>query len=375
MLPAPSRRGRARAAGLALLLAGCSSVDARVHNLRELHHDDGRPSYRAALVSETGYEWRAAFRVQAPLGLELELPDVEEEAVKNPSRRCLENLRAMAGFDGRDPRVRALQVELYAWLASSDAYLLARERALVELGPLARRLGVRERARALEPGPAPAELEELALAVVAAARPLLRGEAGEVERRAFADACAALAAPEHDLSSGRRALRVTAALLGARGASRKAFDPLRAAAAALERRLAALAMTSALEDPVPWVRAAAVDAWVEATDNDAAEVLALALATGDPEGSDVVRLRALTALAERGLPASERGDAARDAWVARLVELAQPGGSGAVHAAACRALARVSGAGFASLRFDDWLGWWRARLEREAQAAGTEASS
>ncbi len=360
-----SLRGKAwlAAALLALAGAGCRSLDAKVHNLRELHHEDGKVSYRAALMGDVEYSLRSTFHVSAPLGLELDFQDKEPELVKNPARKCLQNLLAFSAGRDSSERVRALAVEIYAWLATGDSYVLARERSLIELGPLARELGVREPLELSEDAPPPGvdELAQRISDLVAAARPVLAGRSDDSARAAFAAACDALARLEHDVQTGRRVLRTAAALLGADGAERRAFEPLRVAAHDVGWRVASLALTRALSDPHPLVRAAAVDAWVTATDNGAAKVVSDALFDTSP----IVVHRALVAVAEHGIPArgGEDPEGWRESWLAAIVGLSAQSSDSAVGAAACRALGRVSNAGFETLRFDEWVTWWRARKD------------
>jgi hypothetical protein len=65
-------------------------------------------------------------------------------------------------------------------------------------------------------------------------------------------------------------------------------------------------------------------------------------------------------LAERGLPADGDG-VARDDWLGLLVQLAVADPEESVAHAAMLCLSRRAGAGFQSLREEDWHAWWTAR--------------
>ncbi len=350
-----------------LLLGACRSLDAKVHNLRELHHEDGGTSYSAALMGDFEFGVRRSLRVSAPLGFELDMSSKRPRYVSDPAGACLSNLLQLAELDAQDERALALRLELLCWLAVGDASLLSRERCLMELGPIGRQVGVKGPLEIGEADHVPTvdELTASLTDLVTAANPVLAGDSDETQKRVFAEACAALASLDHDIRSGRRVLRTFAALLSARGATRRAVAPLREAVVEVGWRTASLALTRALADPVPHVRAAAIDAWVTATDNACPEVLAGAF--GDPDREVVHRV--LRAIATHGLPEVPPDDETelwRESWYANLVRTAVESPDGRITAAACQALGTVSGAGFQSLRFDDWVTWWRAHQEAEA---------
>lgn len=377
-------RAAGRAAGLALglagglaLLAGCNSLEARIHNLQQLHQEDGKVSYRADLVSETGYALRDVFRVSGPFGLDIDLSgDLtlvlgptgdDEELVRDPSEESFEILRSLDEFPLGSPRTRLLRTEMYVWLLTGDPFVLSRELCARELGPIAGDLGLERPRRRPEDVPAPTaeELRPLVVALVDACAPVLRTGGTPEHRAALEAACDALDVLEYDVPSGRRALRLCAALVGASGAGRPSFEPVRELADSIASRLVADALTRALEDPAPEVRLAAMEAWIVATDNRVGNLLREQMRR---DSSLQVLAGLCRLIAKHGMPESEAPLTPTEAeqwevlWISNLVQVAVEIPDGEVSAAACKALSSVTDAGIESLRFEVWSGWWQEQL-------------
>ena len=373
--------------GLLVLLAlpACNSIDAKVYNLDQLHHDDGRISYSAALMSDGEFLLRRAFSASAPLGKSFEFPDRDEEFVSDPSGACLELLLDLESFSSRDLYNLALLTEIYAWLAVGDPYILSRERCVLALGQIGRSLGV---ARPLS---APAEeeqptAEELGdkLADLIAAFAAQMGQANSVdsvtapgsepsnETQATAApeleaACQALAQLDYGITAGRRILRTGAVLIDSAPRNAKEFEPLRDLVRDVAQRMTAIALGEASNDEKGIVRAAAIHAWVECTGNRVGELLVAALRDQDP----LVMHQLMREITKHGLPQSEHSMDAEELrqwkrnWISNLVTVSRTPLNGEVSIAACQALHRVTGAGFESLRTEDWVDWWEDQLQSE----------
>jgi len=363
----PSRIGTRRPLGARLLApllvlalaTSCTSLEARVHNLRELHEADGRPRYRAALMSEWEFALRRGFSSPSLDAIGLDYRDKKPSEVEDPGGESLNNLVRLARFDPDGVREGALQTEMFAWLAVDDRYVLARERAVLALSAVARRLGL-DAPFELDPEretPSADEVAEWVAELVAAAGDVLEDPADPQAAAVLAGVCNELGARELTVQGGRRVLAAAAALLDAGGDE---LEPLAQLVEEVEWQCVGEALTLALDDPHPVVRAAALRAWVQGTDNRVPEVVAAALADEARE----VSLLACRLIRVYGLPRPRRElspvDLAEyyESWYARLLELVwHPEGS--VGVAACRALGRVTDSGLRSLRGEDWAAWWR----------------
>jgi hypothetical protein len=358
-----------RAPALALLvLAGCRVPEANVYNLREVRDPDGSPRRVGAPLSVPEYVVRRSLIAAVPAeneGLLLATPDV----IDDPDLVALENLLQLSEGDRDDPRVFGLQVEMATWLAVDDTYRLMRERAVLELGPLGRRLEL------AEPMVLPAD------AVVATADDLV-GPLGDlvrhvrlfVQQRAapgepLAATCAEIEALTLDREGARRVAAVANALLEQGGHAAPELAPLAGLFRTAARRAVALALAQALEDRDALVRAAAFRATFAACGDRLVGLRRQGL--DDPAAEVLIAI--LTGLRERGLtipPEVPAPDAARlrMIFLVQLVELTRDL-RGTVSASACEALARLSGSETVSYRWEDWNRWF------EAEVAAARASS
>lgn len=353
-----------RAAGAAALalLAACSSLDARIWNLRELHASDpSQPGVRvhrrrAATVGD--FEWYLR-RFTSFGGEGLNLQGKEDEVIEDPYGDCLENLIRLARYTG-SARAAAAQTEFFTWLAVEDDYALSRERCALELGRSARRLGVVERPepRADTPrAPTPGELSDVLGGLVGATD--RGGEGGR--RAALRRATDAVRALDLDLASARRVLAIAGVLLDRGGRANPDFAPLVELEREVGRSCTVWALAAAVRDPDPRVRAAGLGSCA-VLGTEARDELWFA-ALRDP--SEEVRHEVLELVAEHGIPA-EAG-ARREAWIAALIEKTHDL-DGAVEIAACETLGTVAEAGFESCRAEDWWGWWDEHAGPEVRA-------
>ncbi|MFN9787780.1 MAG: hypothetical protein ACK57N_14515 [Planctomycetia bacterium] len=321
------------------------------HNLMALHTPEGAHRYSAALVDDFEFVLRSSFANVLESGAG-GLEGQEPSKVRNPPLVCLENLAELLALDADDDEVLALQIEWATRLAVEDPAFVVRAAAVEALGPLGRRIDAGLPQAALEGAQAssPEAVAQALAGVVSAARATADREPGAQAR--LDAALDGLRQLDLDLAGAWRAERLVRTLLRV-----KDGDELRATQRELQVRLWKRALGAALQDDAHEVRAAA---------------LATCLA-GDPrlgntvvwelfrrEESALVRASTCRALAERGLPADGEG-VARDDWLGLLVQLAVADPEESVAHAAMLCLSRRAGAGFKSLREEDWHAWWTAR--------------
>jgi hypothetical protein len=363
---AQGRRRAARALGLALLglaLAGCRLIAADTYNLDQLHSADGGHRYSGALEGSIEYLLRTQL---APLFPRSRLARPKSpEPIEDPADECLERLLRLASYNPATPAVAGRQVEWFARLAVDDRAQLSRERSLIELGRAAERLRVGP--EALPEGIEAAGAEVLGEALTSLARAVVGALSGPGSRASRAlDLDAAVGVVEGlelDLEGARRALFVTTELVQKGGQYSDATAPLARLDEHLQRICIARALAAALQDKVPYVRAAALEAaWHGAGPDVLAPVLA-DLSSQPPE----VAMRAMTLAARGGLPTGTpppedlHGD-----WLTAIVQ--QLGrllrGESEVSVRAAQALTVLCPDGPGSLRVEEWKDWWDARRGR-----------
>lgn len=370
--PGPASRLRpmkllGAAPALLACLAACQIPEANVYNLREVRDPDG--SARRVGAPMTRLEYVSRNIVLAAMTSDRSVSEKEDEEIDDPDALALENLIQLADCDGDDPWIRGLQVEMMSWLAVDDDYKLARERAVIELGRLARSLGVKAPER-LAPDAVPAKPDD----IVGPLGDLVREVRAFVERGYtpgddFEAACAALEALVIDRDGARRLCAATNALLARAGYDDPALGRLRALHVHAAGRAVALALGEALKDKDPVVRAAAYEACLRASGD---ELVGLRL-QGLEDPSDTVIGAVLRGVAQRGLPSPERltpeeAEEVRRAFIERFVLLARDLRS-PISAAACAALNRTAESGFSTYRWEEWNRWWDEEGAGEATAA------
>ena len=354
---------------LLALCAGCRVAGAKMWNLEQVHDPDGSPKRSGRLRSDLSYVF-SGFMERSNFGGE----DYQAEAQKgkridDPQGECLENLIEL-GKCRADERVAAQQASAYSWLGVECTYVLSRERSLLELGPLAKRLGGIEPPLAPVEGVAPATPEEvkalydeLVKAVAAsAAEPELSAES-------LAGICRRIDEATLDRAGALRLLRATLGLLDGRE-RRAALRPVGKLRLSLAKRCVALTLEAGRSDPQGAVRAAALDSGLRALPAKRAELLRWALVEpmDDVADREAVSLRALGFLARYGLPETPAGEDPEhfeSAWIELLCQVLRGTDDGPHVVAACKALARITGEPL-TLRPEVWLWWW----EREQAPVG-----
>lgn len=353
--------------------AGCRIADAKVANLREVHHPDGRPKRIGVIRND----------FQFVLGLVMQELNVnarqfsvgKQKEIEDPLGVCFSNVIELSRCDRDDLRVLLLQAEFFGWLAAQDTYALTRERCVIELGDVGRRLGVKEPAAfASTSTPAgPAEVAGALTELLRAARPVLEGQTSESAPTPpeVTAACEAVRSLELDLDGARRLLDALITLDIGKAYEREALAPLGELRLELARRVVAHALAAALDDEAAFVRSAALAAAAELGDSTSPLVLERGLNDPDPE---VVRRTALLVrrhgLPQAGAPGTE---ADPERWLRLLVERAQSL-EGPVSVAACRALAAATGRE-ETLRPEAWLEWWEETRSAPTPGSADEASS
>ncbi|MFN0245074.1 MAG: HEAT repeat domain-containing protein [Planctomycetota bacterium] len=363
-----SRSTRRFSSALALLVSlaiggACRSVDPKVWNLEQLHDESGRHRYTGALEGDFEYFLRHEFtRLFSGVGFSTSFAQKSASEIEDPSTECLDVLLELEDLVSSDPRTFALQVVWFARLCVEDPARLSRERSVYALGRLGRALEVGMPVKVpANPPAAGAPAGGAALSsLVAAAKPWTDGSAtkgaSELDLAAAAQVVQGLVL---DLDGARRALDVVAELFDKLPS--RATEPIVELARDLERRCVREALAAALIDKDPWVRAAAVEGAVECGGPRVLDsILAQIERDVNVEPAPEVLIRVMRVVRTRGLGPDE-GDVRRERWTRSIYRLMNLHPDPAVRIAAMEALGKVAGAGFASLREEDWQAWWQTR--------------
>lgn len=353
-------------AGLSFLAAACTLAPAKIWNLEQLHESDGTPRRRGNLHGDFEYLLTQAFRKTNFGGPEFQARQRDEKRIKDPLGKCFDNVLALSEAR-RDERVAGLQAWAFAWLAVDCTYVLSRERCALELGSLARDLSVPAAAPPPEGEPSTPEalkphfdrLLEVVRGVQAA--PGLAGSS-------LSEVCAGIRALPLDRAGALRLLRVANHLLE-NGEGQPHLQALRELRNVLAQRCVILALRAALTDPQGRVRAAALESAVRAFPSERAALLRWGV-TDEMQGVEergLVALRALQLVARSGLPTPPEGVSAADfarTWEELLVQVLRLSLEGPHSAAACQALAKITGAPL-TLRPEVWIARWQASVPRK----------
>lgn len=256
------------ATAAACLLAGCRTTSVAVQNLDAVLSSSDQFRYQGATTTplrdllESGF---GAF-LAAPFGREAPQPEVQP--IPNPTKLSVTELIRLADSTqgGRAWRQNE-SVRVFARFAVGAPSQLARERALLELVPHARRLGV----ESLPPlddaeisANAPELLEALDGLVDAARARLADGaQASETSRADFEAAADVLQAATIDVAGGSRLLRALGPFLRAPRLPSDARERLEALSLDVQRRLVMQALRRGLSDRSSVARAAAYRAAIE----------------------------------------------------------------------------------------------------------------
>jgi hypothetical protein len=252
------------------------------------------------------------------------------------------------------------QVEWFARLAVEDPWHLSRERAVLALTKAGIRLGA-GLPSALGSDQKAADPDT----VVNAVTPLVRAVRGVLEktgtRAELEAACSAVRSLDYDMAGGRRALALVVALQRSAGTRSPDIAPLAELSLDLQRICVRRALAMAIDDKSPIVRAAALRSAARIGGRRAIDEILFDRLKREPEPEVVVVI--LDTLAELGpLPETAGpGEQPRDKWLAAFYELLVRRKEEVVRVHAMIALSKLSGAGFTSLREEDWQAWWNAR--------------
>lgn len=349
-------------------LAGCRVSEAKIHNLEQLHDAESRHRYSAALEGDLEFVLR--HKVLGALAFGKAQPGLKSPAeIEAPADACLENLIELAEIDTTDPVVIGHQVEWFARLAVEDPWSLSRARAITALAREGRRLKV-GLPRGLGSDQTPAGPDDVA----ARAEEVVKAMRGVLERQATrADlerACDGLRALDLDVAGGRRALRIATELAGSAGQRDPDLAPVRALAVDLQKLCIARALSLALDDREPRVRAAALQSIAEIGGAGAVDLVLF-----DRLGRDLepeVQIAIADILAQNGPQALGAPGAAksREDWLAALWSIVAKRRESDVRTHAMLALGQIAVDGPNTLREEDWQAWWFARGGSAASGDG-----
>ncbi len=345
----------------------CKIAEAHAHNLDQLHEDTGRHKRQASLVSGSDY---ALQQMVASLMRRktFELRGDAPKKVKDPLSVCVENLIELSQFEPETENASALQVEYFARYAVQDPWQISRQICVRALGVAGLRLNLAEH-------PPQAMSGEIATpeAVRNALTPMihattLSARGGEAST-GLAAACQAMAALNYDLDGLLRALPASSYLLRREPLGSKNRELLLALVVDLERRTVQQALDRASTDSNSYVRAAAIEALVSARGR---EYLARSFPQLGTEIEPEVPLALLGMVRSIGLPGStsvtaDPAQTEREGELALLYQVATQHPVERVRISAMSTLSEVSGAGFRSLREEDWQTWWFARTQPVAR--------
>ena len=354
------------------LVGSCQIPRANLANLHEVHSPSGLVSYRGHVKNDLEYALTRAFQ-GGPLRIE-GLADfgTTEVTIEDPLGVCLENQLALAEMDSSDRLIAGLQVEAFGWLAVDDQYVLGRERAMLELGKHAERLGVEGPAAAPKGAATAEQLSPLLAALAKAglgALPATLTDLGTdllemTESGDLATAMAAVRALPIDRNGALRVLAVCDVLIERSSelevANANTLDELGLLQENMQRIVISEALASGIGDPAAQVRLATLQVCLNLPNGIPLGLMNI-FAT-DPD-KQVVAL-ALDWVRDHGIPqpiagtSEEDAEALRLGWIDFLVGQTQSA-QGIVSTKACGALGAVSEANFVSVRAEDWTAWWR----------------
>jgi hypothetical protein len=361
-----------------VFFASCQIPRANLANLHEVHTPSGQISYRGRVQNDMEYALTRAFqsgsiRIEgfADLG-------GEDKAIEDPLLVCLENQLALSDADSSNRLNAGLQVEAFGWLAVDDQYALGRERAMLELGKHAKRLGVTGPGRPIQNAATAEDLSPLLASLAKAGLGALPTAVVSLDTELYGggspdtlgEAITSLLGLNLDRDGALRVLAVCDVL-------RERSDKLENADVATLARLDDLqqamqiaiieqAFLAGMSDSSARVRIATLHGLVNLQGGPPDGTL-LVFAT-DPD-QDVVAA-AMTWVTNNGIPFPTEGLTEADLalykseWIRFLVGQCQSP-NGVISMKTCEALGTVSEASFRSLRPEDWTVWWREAHENE----------
>ncbi len=335
---------------LAFAFGACRIADAKVWNLREVHHPDGRTKHVGRLHGDLEHQLRILLEtMRFRTGT---VPESDEE-IEDPIHACLENLLELSKCNQDDPHLLATTIEMVTWIAGDCEYALSRERCALELADLGERLEVSGPLELASDDPV-AGPEEVATAIQNLTRdalPAFEDESDALRAAPLRERCAEVTKLVLDRNGARRLLAV-ANLLARRGGERApSLAPVRDLRLDLGRRCAGLALAALLVDPHPRVRAAAFRSSFALAPDVPSERIEQALSDESPE----VKVEAVRALARAGTGVGDGKD--ERFWIDTLVGLLRQSFDGELSVAICRSLAQRTGRPL-DLHPENWIAWW-----------------
>ncbi|MEO6709075.1 MAG: hypothetical protein ABI054_13865 [Planctomycetota bacterium] len=359
---------------LALCFApACRIAEAQAHNLRELHEESGRHKRVADLTTGLEYTFNQVLGAFVPGGA-AKLAASKPVKIEDPLEKCVDNLIELSRIEPREESTAALQVEHFARYAVNDPWQISRQICARALGAAGARL---ERARfppAAVSGPVatPEAVRDALAPLIRAVAPQARQPLESLAAAPASDlegACRGMAELNYDLDGLLRALPASVFLLQHHAVDLNSRRLLLDLVRNLERRTVQIALDHALADSSPDVRAAALRGLVHAN-GPAYLAKHFPLLGTEPERE--VQLAMLSMIRALGLPGAKSADAAgaqseREGELALLYKVATVHPDEGVRVSAMATLGAVSGAGFQSLREEDWELWWYARTQPTAR--------
>lgn len=367
---------------------GCRTPDVASANLDQLMRENHRFRYLAKV--RTGVDYILSSLINPAWFEDDSILSGTPEPIPNPDMVALENLIALkdsgVGLDGEF--LAAERVRHYTRYAIYCPSILCRERAMLELGPLAADL----RVEALPQVSNPVGAAELGIGIRGLKDVLKKfadREATETDREDLIAACELLEGYELDIEGGRRLLRVLAAYGKVFGLEDREREPLSRLSRQVQRRLVGLALVAGRNDRSGRVRAAAIrsnyQAHGDAFLDEALRTLPLRFDSRNPFVSpnfemipaladqDEPLLEVCLLLKAHGLPHLEGRSASetildRLNQIRTLVEIAvaferQPEH---VRVSAMQVLSQVTG-DLSSLREEEWHAWYNEYAKEEQQ--------
>ena len=362
-------------------LGGCAGPGLASVNLDAMHDDDGRHRLVAPLEDPTRYVIRRSFPYQLFGGRGPYKNPPAPKKVKNPPKRCLGALLHFDTDEELSPALQAARVRHCAALAIRDRYTLSRERAVLELGRAAVRLGLDEPLPLPEDPTDPGLLTEAVRGLIEVATRLMQQKdpPSATDRADLEAACELVLGMPLDLEAGRRVLKTIELLelpgraaddSGGPGGAADPFAPLYDLSEDVQRQLVAQGLSAGRRDEHPRVHAAGLRANFQAY-GDAFLLFELLRLESALDQNQPVPYREeafvelLRLVAEHGIPQAKDVNAfqqqeLRMRVLFTLVRVAMSFSAfeNPVRSMAMRALGAVSGAGFQSQLFEDWTEWW-----------------
>ena len=350
----------------------CKIAEAQAQNLHALHEESGRHKRVADLTNGVEYVFQHAFGSFLPGGA-AKLSSNSPQKIEDPLEKCVENLLDLSRIEPRDEGTAALQVEYFARYAVNDPWQISRQICARALGTAGARLELAKFPRATVSGPVatPEAVRDALAPLIRAVAPRPREPLQSLAAPAsdLEAACRGMAELNYDLDGLLRALPACTFLLQHHAVDLNSRQLLLDLVRNLERRTVQIALDRAAADSNPNVRAAALRGLVHAN-GPAYLAKQFPLLGTEPERE--VQLAMLSMIRALGLPGAKSADAAgaqseREGELALLYKVATVHPDEGVRVSAMATLGAVAGAGFKSLREEDWEMWWYARTQPTAR--------